>query len=102
MEDGESAIEAARREVAEETGISKLEFRWGYDYKETGPYGPGKISRYYVASTTEDKVELCISPELGRAEHDEYRWVNYKDGQALLGGRLLPVLDWAHRFCGRG
>ena len=38
LENGEQPIEAARREVEEETGITQLDFRWGYDYYETGPY----------------------------------------------------------------
>lgn len=98
VEKGESQIEAARREVAEEAGITELQFRWGYDYRETGPYGRGKISRYFVASTTQEKVVLSISPELGRPEHDEYRWVSFGQGRALLVARLHPVLDWAHRL----
>jgi bis(5'-nucleosidyl)-tetraphosphatase len=97
LEEHEAAIDAARREVAEETGITELAFRWGYDYAETEPYGSGKVSRYYVACTSQEKVELCISPELGRPEHDEYRWVSYREGQALVVDRLRPVLDWAHR-----
>ena len=100
VERGEAQIEAARREVAEEAGITELDFCWGYDYRETGPYGRGKISRYYIASTTQEKVELSISPELGRPEHDEYRWVNHEQAQILLVDRLRPVLGWAHRLSG--
>lgn len=98
VERGEAQIAAAQREVAEEAGITELEFRWGYEYRETGPYGRGKISRYYVAATTQEEVVLSISPELGRPEHDEYRWVSRDHGQVLLGDRLRPVLDWAHRL----
>ena len=102
VEKGEAQIEAARREVAEEAGITELDFRWGYDYRETGPYGHGKISRYYAAFTNQDRVELSVSPELGRPEHDEYRWVDLEQGHALLVDRLRPVLVWAHRFSGCG
>ena len=102
VEKGEAQIEAARREVSEEAGIIELDFRWGYDYRETGPYGRGKISRYYIASTTQDSVKLSVSPELGRPEHDEFRWVDFEQGHTLLVDRLRPVLVWAHRLsrCG--
>ena len=63
---------------------------------ETGPYRHGKIARYYLAATTQPQVELRISQELGRPEHDEYRWVSFEEGLELLGVRVSPVLEWAH------
>ena len=33
LEPGEDALAAARREVAEETGITRLDFRWGHGYR---------------------------------------------------------------------
>jgi bis(5'-nucleosidyl)-tetraphosphatase len=95
LEPGEEAIAAARREVEEETGITELDFRWGDDHCDTGPYGQGKIARYFLATTPREAVELRISPELGRPEHDEYRWVTYTEGLELLGERVRPVLEWA-------
>jgi len=89
LETGERPIAAARREVEEETSISQLDFRWGYDYYETGPYRHGKIARYYLAATTQPQVE-----------HDEYRWVSFEEGLELLGARVCPVLEWAHHKIG--
>ena len=100
LETGEQPITAARREVEEETGITQLNFRWGHDYYETGPYRHGKIARYYLAATTQSQVELRVSQELGRPEHDEYRWVSYEEGLELLGARVCPVLEWAHHKMG--
>lgn len=96
VEAGENPFEAACREVAEETGIQALEFIWGRDYCETEPYGAGKVARYYLARTAQWPVALPTSPELGRPEHDEYRWVSYGEGMVLLGERLRRVLRWAH------
>src|SRR5512146_132724 len=76
VESGEDALAAARREVREETLIEDLEFNWGEVYKETEPYGNRKIARYYLAATRTEKVSLPVSPELGRPEHDEWRWVD--------------------------
>jgi bis(5'-nucleosidyl)-tetraphosphatase len=83
LETGEQPIAAAHREVEEETGITQLDFRWGYDYYETGPYRYGKIARYYLAATTQRQVELCVSQELGRPEYDEYRWVPFSARHAI-------------------
>jgi 8-oxo-dGTP pyrophosphatase MutT (NUDIX family) len=96
VEAGEAPLSAARREVEEETALSALDFLWGTAFLETLPYGPGKVARYYLASTPTDKVELPVNPELGRPEHDEFRWLLYRDARALLSPRLVPVLDWAH------
>lgn len=95
VEPGEDPLEAALREVAEETTLRELEFRWGYDYRETPPYGRGKVARYYLAHSAEMAVTLPVSPELGRPEHDEYRWLDYPAARALLTERLQAILDWA-------
>jgi 8-oxo-dGTP pyrophosphatase MutT (NUDIX family) len=96
VEAGEEPLEAARREVEEETGLKGLVFSWGHDYRETPPYGPGKVARYYVAETQQTKVILPISPELGRPEHHEYRWMSYEEARGLLAPRVTPIIDWAH------
>ncbi len=94
VEHNEQPLQAARREVMEETGITKLQFHWGYDYIETGPYAQGKIARYYLAETTETAVTFGISPQLGRAEHHEYRWVTLEEAFRLTSPRVRRVLDW--------
>ncbi len=95
MEDDEAPRSAAQREVWEETSISDLAFNWGDDYKETLPYAGGKVSRYYIAESAADPVKLPVSEELGRPEHDEFRWVSFDEAEGLLPPRLGIVLDWA-------
>ena len=92
---GEEPLAAARREVREETLIEDLEFNWGEVYLETGPYGNRKIARYYVAATRTEKIALPVSPELGRPEHDEWRWVDRDEARALASTRLQPIVQWA-------
>src|SRR5512134_3303590 len=75
IETGEAPRAAAVREVLEETGLAALEFRWGEAFYETEPYSHGKIARYYVAESPAGDVHLPVSAELGRPEHDEYRWL---------------------------
>lgn len=95
VEPGEDPLQAARREVEEETGLTRLHFRWGYGYRETAPYGRRKVARYYLAETDQTAVYLPISPELGRPEHDEFRWVDYDEARSLVSARVIPILEWA-------
>ena len=95
VEPGEDPLVAARREVREETLIDDLEFDWGEVCQETGPYAQRKIARYYLAATRTEKITLPISPELGRPEHDEWRWVDQDAALSLASARLQPVVRWA-------
>lgn len=95
VEPGEAPQAAATREVAEETGICDLAFRWGDDYVETPPYSRNKVARYYLAESPGDRVSLPVSPELGRPEHHEFRWMNFADALQRASPRLEPVLRWA-------
>jgi len=98
VEPGEEVLDGAKREVKEETTITDLSFIWGYDYKETGPYGQGKVARYYIAETFQENVDLPINPEIGRAEHEEFRWVNYEEALTMVSPRVRSVLDWSQNI----
>ncbi len=96
VEPGEDPIDAARRETMEETTITDLDFRWGYDFRETGPYNQGrKIARYYLAETRTRDITLPVNPEIGKPEHDAYRWVSFEEAKKLVAPRVLDALEWA-------
>ena len=95
VELGEEPLTAAQREVAEETGLTDLEFRWGEAWYETPPYRQGKVARYYLAQSPGGAVTLPVSPELGRPEHHEYRWTSLDDAEDLLNDRVRGALSWA-------
>jgi len=97
IEPGEDALAAARREVEEETGLAALDYPFGDEFKETLPYAANKVARYYLAQTDAEKIELPVSPELGRPEHHEYRWVSFDEAEDLLPPRLAVVLAWAKK-----
>ncbi|MDN5850117.1 MAG: NUDIX domain-containing protein [Nitrococcus sp.] len=97
VERDEQPLAAAQREVTEETGITELRFHWGHGYIETGPYAQGKLARYYLAETTQIEIELGISPQLGRPEHHEYRWVNLDEAIRLTSPRVRRVLHWVRQ-----
>jgi len=95
VEPGEQPLDAALREVREETTLENLTFDWGTGFIDTGPYNKGKISRYYIARSDVTRVYLPINPELGFPEHQEARWVGFDTALSLVSPRLLPVMHWA-------
>lgn len=95
IEAGENPLDAARREVREETSLAALDLRWGEVYCETRPYRGGKVARYYLAESSRGDVTLPLSTELGRPEHHEYRWAGFDDARKLAPPRLQPIIAWA-------
>ena len=106
VEAGETELQAAVREVTEETGLENLHFRWGFRFRETQPYNHGrKIARYYIAESRSLEVHLPINPELGRPEHSEFRWVARDEAWKLVTPRVRNILRWSdevlHRSAAR-
>jgi bis(5'-nucleosidyl)-tetraphosphatase len=102
VEPGEEPMDAALREVREETTLENLVFEWGTHFIDTGPYNKGKISRYYIARSDETQVSLPINPELGFPEHHESRWVGFDAALSMVSPRLLPVIHWARAIIAKG
>jgi 8-oxo-dGTP pyrophosphatase MutT (NUDIX family) len=98
IEDGETEMEAALREVREETTLEDLRFPHGEVFSETPPYAGGKIARYYLAETERSEITLPVSPELGRPEHHEWRWVSCDEAARLVPPRLVPTVHWARQL----
>ncbi len=100
MEEGEEPVEAALRELREETGIASARFEWGERCTETGPYSRGKTARYYLAWTDEEEVVMGLSPETGEPEHHEWRWVSFDEAYDLASPRVREVVRWARQIIG--
>jgi len=99
-EAGETSMQAALREIDEETGISDLQFDWGERFTDTGPYNRGKVARYYLARTEQVRVEMGISPELGRPEHHEFQWMDFDKAYDISSPRVREVVQWARQVIG--
>ena len=95
VDSGEDPLATAKREVREETAIEELDFRWGEDFIETPPYSKNKVARYYLAATATAGVKLPVSPELGMAEHHEWRWLTFEEAALLTVPRVRAVIEWA-------
>lgn len=104
VEPGESLSQAAARELLEETSLAI-----GIDAKYVGmtapsvTYGKGKKTKtatYFLADRVSKTAPfLPVSPELGKPENDEYRWVPISVLGEIMPVRLGPVVsyvqDWA-------
>ncbi len=91
----ETPLQAASREFREETSLAEFAMPWGEVSKDTAIYANGKVASYFLAQVVQQELNLPISEELGRPEHDEYRWVNSDEAAVLLPPRLQPILAWA-------
>src|SRR5262245_39469493 len=97
----QAPLAAAIREVEEATGLAGLVFRWGEAFRETAPYSGGKVARYYLAESTAGDVHLPVSAELGRPEHDEFRWVSFAEAKRLAVPRIRDIAQWAEGIVAR-
>jgi len=98
----ETDFETATREVKEETGLTNddLDFKWGKINYTTEPYTKkrNKTATFFIAETQTKEITLPFNPEIGRQEHDEYRWCDFKDAKELANDRIKKVLDWAEQI----
>ncbi len=100
LEAGEEPLQAALREVREETSLDDLAFPWGEDFLETGPYSRGKTARYYLAVTKRSDVAILPNPETGRPEHSEFRWCSFPEARRITAPRVRDVIAWAQQRIG--
>jgi len=95
IEEDESPLMAAERELREETGIADFALPYGNLSKDTEPYAGGKVATFFIARVEQQPLTLPVSEELGKPEHDEYRWATEAEARRLLPPRLVAVLEWA-------
>ncbi|MEM7500639.1 MAG: NUDIX domain-containing protein [Pseudomonadota bacterium] len=100
LESGETSLQAAIREIGEETGIDELDFAWGDSFLDTGPYSRGKVARYFIARTEQAAIVMGISPQTGRPEHHEARWLSFDAAYDISAPRVRLVVQWARNVIG--
>ena len=102
LEEGEAAIDAAVRETLEETSLKD-----GVDYVLTGEsapsitYGSGKSKKtalFFIAKRVSDKPPfLPVNPELGKPEHDEWKWIPLTELGFFYASRFSPVINFLQK-----
>lgn len=96
VEAGETPLQAALREVTEETSLSGLRLQWGEVFCDTEIYAAGKAARYFLACSPSGEVELGINPKLRRSEHHQFIWTDFGSAVERMPARLTPILRWAN------
>lgn len=83
---GESLIEAAKRELLEETGytpltIEMLDHSYTFPVVEPSLYAEGvnEIMEYVFLAEVDGKDSPSIDPR----EHDDWRWCTFEEAEAL-------------------
>jgi bis(5'-nucleosidyl)-tetraphosphatase len=98
LDPDESYVEAAVRELEEETTLSLSDVRLVGLKTPSITYGSGKGKKtalYFLADRVSKKDPfLPVSPELGKPENDEYRWVPASELKGLVSKRLAPIVDY--------
>ncbi len=96
VEKGEKDVDAAKREIFEETGL-EIEILFGfneiikYHFKEQGILIEKKVV-YFLGITEKEEIKLSY-------EHDGYAWLSYEDAlERLTYDSSKKVLMKAHLF----
>lgn len=97
VEAGETEEETARREILEETGISRLEFLppfrkvISYKFKRNGMLVPKEVA-FFAARTDEREVRLSH-------EHKGFVWLSYADAvKKITFENARSVVEEAEKF----
>jgi len=104
VDPGESLKQAAVRELQEETSLEVPNDVILLRGMSAPPitYGRGsraKTATYFVGERSSNRDPyLPVSPELGRPENDEYRWVPFSQLSYLMPSRLTPVVNFIDRW----
>jgi bis(5'-nucleosidyl)-tetraphosphatase len=96
VQEGEDPLSVALAAARDKTGLDDLELNWGDECRETVPNEDHSVSRYYIAQSATDDVELRTP--IGAEEDYEFRWVTADEAEDVLPPRLGLVLDWAVRM----
>ncbi|MBU0757990.1 MAG: NUDIX domain-containing protein [Nanoarchaeota archaeon] len=82
IDDGESQMQAAKREIREETGLTDLKFMDGFCEKITYTYNKendtySKEAVFFLAESISGKVKISF-------EHDDFEWLEYDEAYKRL------------------
>ncbi|MHA1609867.1 MAG: bis(5'-nucleosyl)-tetraphosphatase [Candidatus Njordarchaeales archaeon] len=100
IEKGENELKTARREIFEETGITDIEFIFGFREKIEYHYRKGgnlvhKEVIFFLAKTRQKEVKLSY-------EHIGYAWLRYEDAlRRVTYESSKQVLRKAHEYLKR-
>lgn len=93
MEDGESELECALRELEEETGIAASEVRVVEGFRSVTTISKPGRTKQLVIFAAEANGPLSVVPH----DHDDYAWVPWDPPHTVPWPRLQRALDDWHQ-----
>ena len=97
IEEGESTLEAALREAAEEAGLTDISFDWGREAIRVMNNGRRKKECTLFLGTTTQEPKIKANPETGKFEHHGIRWLTFDEAASMLHAYLRPAVKWARQ-----
>jgi len=98
LDEGETHLAAAIRELEEETGYNESDIHLMSAPPVSTTYGSGKNAKtatfyFAILTNTEKSPILPVNPEIGKPEHDEWRWVSLHQLYDFVPARLKNVAE---------
>lgn len=99
VDDGESNLECAIRELEEETGISSSDIRMNSDFKYKDVYivttkrGIQKKKKLIIYL-----AELIADVEIVPTEHEDYEWIDWNPPHSIQEATIDPLLAELEEF----
>ena len=103
VDDGETEMECALRELEEETGIQESHILLDSDFRFTSQY----TVRYKRHGNVQKQKELIIflaklkeDVEIVVTEHEGYEWIDWKPPHDIQENTINPLLKQVHQHWG--
>ena len=103
VDDGETEMECALRELEEETGIQESHILLDSDFRFTSQY----TVRYKRYGNVQKQKELIIflaklkeDVEIVVTEHEGYEWIDWKPPHDIQENTINPLLKQVHQHWG--
>ena len=93
VDPGEDIFSAALREAEEESGISELDFEWGFETTMA------RNVTLFLASTKQEPT-ILPNPQTGEYEHHSAHWKTLDDASTCLHPYLRPCMKWVKDVTG--
>tara|TARA_Y100001937_G_scaffold121897_1_gene181411 strand:- start:453 stop:878 length:426 start_codon:yes stop_codon:yes gene_type:complete len=88
VEQGDDIFQTALREMTEEAGISKVDFKWGTEYI--------RIDNLFVyLASTNENPKIHFNKEENLYEHEYAKWTDWTEMKHYCYDYLVPAIEWA-------
>ncbi len=100
VDDGESILDAAQRELFEETGIATTDFQHvdGFEFQIQYKVALRKSGKIKKKQVTIYIAELLHDVTIQLTEHPQYKWFDWNPPHSIWPNTIDPLLAQAEQF----